>query len=64
MISSLVDYTDGKITILTLQIPQMHCSSCIWLLENLYKLNNGIVYSRVDFPQKKLNLKYLNDKQA
>ena len=64
MISSLVDYTDGKITILTLQIPQMHCSSCIWLLENLYKLNNGIVYSRVDFPQKKLNLKYLNDKTS
>ena len=35
-------------------IPQMHCSSCIWLLENLFKLNDGIISNRVNFSSKEL----------
>src|SRR5689334_8350140 len=35
----LVDYKDEKITTITLYIPAIHCSSCIWLLENLHKIN-------------------------
>lgn len=56
--SKLIDFTDGKITTITFYIPQMHCSSCIWLLENLYKLNPGVVQSQVNFLQKKLSVKY------
>ncbi|MBK7357869.1 MAG: heavy metal translocating P-type ATPase metal-binding domain-containing protein [Saprospiraceae bacterium] len=37
-------------------IPQMHCSSCIWLLENLFKLNEGIISNRVNFSTKELFL--------
>ena len=36
----------------------MHCSACIWLLENLYKLNPGVVFSEVNFLQKKLSVKF------
>ena len=54
----ILDYTDGSISTVTFRIPQMHCSSCIWLLENLYKFNPNISYSQVDFVQKKLTLKY------
>jgi Cu+-exporting ATPase len=32
----------------------MHCSSCIWLLENLFKLDNAIIGSRVNFLNKTL----------
>ncbi|MAT56683.1 MAG: heavy metal translocating P-type ATPase [Ignavibacteriae bacterium] len=56
--SKLIDFTDSKITTITFYIPQMHCSSCIWLLENLYKLNPGVVQSQVNFLQKKLSVKY------
>ncbi|MDB5126165.1 heavy metal translocating P-type ATPase metal-binding domain-containing protein [Mucilaginibacter sp.] len=53
-----VDYTDDNLTIVTLYIPHIHCSSCIWLLEKLNKFNPGILYSRIDFLKKQLNIKY------
>lgn len=56
--TQILDFTDGIISTVTFRIPQMHCSSCIWLLENLYKFNSDITYSRVDFVQKKLTIKY------
>lgn len=33
-------------------IPAIHCVSCIWLLENLQKLNAGVLRSEVNFVQK------------
>ena len=48
----LISFTDGKQTQLTFYLPQMHCSSCLWLLENVGKINKGILSSRVNFTQK------------
>ncbi|MFY7972083.1 MAG: heavy metal translocating P-type ATPase metal-binding domain-containing protein, partial [Flavobacteriales bacterium] len=42
-------------------LPQMHCSSCVWLLEHLYKLNQGITSSRVDFLRKEVSIEYSKD---
>ena len=56
--SELIDFTDGTTSKITLSIPQMHCSSCIWILENLYKLDRGIKYSEVDFLKKILTLQF------
>ena len=39
-------------------IPTIHCSSCIWLLDNLHKLNNNIFSSTVDFSAKQLFIQY------
>ncbi len=50
----MTDFTDGQISRTTLTIPQMHCSSCIWILENLFKVNPGIISSEVNFLQKKV----------
>ena len=58
IVNKLVDFSDGEISTVTFFIPQIHCSACIWLLENLHKLNKGIIYTRVDFLQKKLFVKY------
>lgn len=44
---------------LTLAIPQMHCTSCIWLLENLPRLHPGIVEARVQFLRKEIAISYL-----
>lgn len=33
-------------------VPAVHCISCIWLLENLRRLNDGILKSEVNFAQK------------
>ena len=43
---------------LTLTIPQMHCTSCIWLLEHLPRLNPGIVEARVQFLRKEITISY------
>lgn len=39
-------------------IPDMHCSSCVWLLEKLYKILPGIQHSRVNFDRKELHVAY------
>lgn len=57
-----IDFSDGKISKATFSIPQMHCSSCIWILENLYKLNPGIISSQVNFLQKKLFINFSEEK--
>jgi len=54
----LLDFTDGKISTVTFFIPQIHCSSCIWLLENLFKVHPGILQSRVNFLEKKLSVSF------
>jgi Cu+-exporting ATPase len=40
------------------QLPNIHCSSCIWLLEHLGKINKGILHSTVDFNRKEASLIY------
>lgn len=54
----LIDFTDGEHTKITFYIPQMHCTSCIWLLENLYKLNEGVLASKVNFLKKEAYITY------
>ncbi|MFA3782308.1 heavy metal translocating P-type ATPase [Melioribacteraceae bacterium 4301-Me] len=54
----LVDFSSSNFSSITFFIPQMHCSSCIWLLESLYKLNNGIKNSQVDFLKKRLTVNF------
>jgi Cu+-exporting ATPase len=39
-------------------LPQMHCASCVYLLENLHKINNGIITSQVNFQKKELFISY------
>ncbi|WP_224487955.1 heavy metal translocating P-type ATPase [Robertkochia flava] len=48
----LLDFYDGEMAIVNLYIPSMHCSSCIWVLENLQKLDSRIRSSQVNFPKK------------
>jgi len=58
IINELIDYKDDNITIVTFYIPQIHCSSCLWLLEKLNKMNPAIHYGKVDFLKKQLNVRY------
>ncbi|OOQ58745.1 heavy metal translocating P-type ATPase [Mucilaginibacter pedocola] len=58
IVKELIDYTDGSLTMVTLYIPHIHCSSCIWLLEKLNKFNPAIFHSRIDFLKKQLSVKY------
>lgn len=62
IIEKLLDFNADKTQIVTLYIPHIHCSSCIWVLENLHKLNLKITTSQVDFPKKTVRVSYHSDK--
>ncbi len=55
---SLVMYEDENISKVSFYIPAIHCSSCIWLLENLSKLESGVIHSRVNFTRKELTIDF------
>jgi P-type Cu+ transporter len=58
VVPKLRDFTDGTTSTATFDIPQMHCSSCIWLLERLYTLDPGILHSRTDFLKKQIRIRF------
>lgn len=60
----LIDFTNGKITTVTFSVPQTHCSSCIWILENLYKMDEGIIHSEANFLKKIVSIKYNEEKTS
>ncbi|QXP51481.1 MULTISPECIES: heavy metal translocating P-type ATPase metal-binding domain-containing protein [unclassified Cellulophaga] len=64
IVERLTEFTDNQLQIVNLYIPNIHCSSCIWVLENLNKLNPGVSNSQVDFPKKMLRITYSTEKSS
>ena len=58
IIEQLLEFNDGENQIITLYVPHIHCSSCIWILENLNKLNPSISSSIVNFGKKTVRVTY------
>lgn len=58
IVSKLLDFEEQGVHIVSLYIPHIHCSSCIWILENLQKLLKGIALSQVNFHEKKVRITY------
>jgi P-type Cu+ transporter len=59
--SRLLDFNDGNTSKVKFFIPAIHCASCIWLLEHLDTLHDGIIYSTVNFPRKEVYITFRND---
>jgi P-type Cu+ transporter len=54
LISKLTRFSDGKQAHVVFSLPQMHCASCIWLLENLNRIHPGIISSQANFQRKEV----------
>ncbi len=54
----LLEFQQGSTAQVTFYLPQMHCVSCIWLLENLYKLDTGVIHARVNFLKKTTTVQF------
>lgn len=50
--NSLVDYQDDSVYGITISLPNIQCSSCIRLIEDLPSLNDDVISSRVNFEKK------------
>ena len=64
VVRQLINFTNGEICKITFKIPGIHCSSCIWLLENLYQVDPGVVESKVNFLRKELSLSFFDKRTS
>ena len=53
---SLYQFIEGPLAKISLFLPAIHCSSCIWLLENLHRLSSGVIQSQVHFGKKQADV--------
>jgi Cu+-exporting ATPase len=60
--NKLLEFKSATLEKVTFRVPQIHCASCIWLLENLYKLADGITVSQVNFMRKEAYISYQPEK--
>jgi len=56
-----IHFSHNNITGISFGIPAIHCSSCIWLLENLHRLNPAVMKVMVNFPEKKATVTFRED---
>jgi len=54
----LISFQEGNTIKIKLFLPQIHCSSCLWLLERLDKLRNGVISSQVFFAKKEAEITF------
>ena len=54
----LLEFDEQDVQVVTFVIPSIHCSSCIWVLENLNKLHPDVTTSQVNFPKKSVRITY------
>jgi len=56
VVKDLIQYEDDQQMIIKLKLPQIYCVACVWLIENLYLIENGIISSRVNFLKKEAKI--------
>ncbi|MCP9290593.1 heavy metal translocating P-type ATPase [Gracilimonas sediminicola] len=56
VISRIADFQNQQQLSVSLYIPNIHCTSCVWLLENLQKLDSGILQTKVNFLKRELDV--------
>lgn len=61
IIKKLIHFQENGQSIVAFHIPEIHCSSCVWLLENLHQVNKNILRSRVNFLKKEVLITYHSD---
>ncbi|MFZ1530009.1 MAG: heavy metal translocating P-type ATPase metal-binding domain-containing protein [Ferruginibacter sp.] len=58
IVKKLISFRNQQQTQVSFFLPQIHCSSCLWLLENLRKVNENIISSQVNFSSKQLSVSF------
>lgn len=52
--AKLLQFNSDTCSNVTFYLPGMHCSSCVYLLENLHRINEGIIRSQTNFQRKEV----------
>ena len=59
--NQLIHFKQDNISHITFYLPQMHCNSCIWILEKLPQLDKGVLKSTVNFIKKEVTIQFNHD---
>jgi P-type Cu+ transporter len=62
--SKFIEFAEGSQNRVTLYLPSMHCAACIWLLEKLQQLNDGVIKSEVNFLKKEITVLFDTNKMS
>lgn len=54
----IIEFDSDTFAKVRFYVPAIHCISCIWLLENLRKLNKGILKSEVNYAPKSVVIEF------
>jgi len=54
--AALISFKDETQIHVTFYLPQIHCSSCLWLLENLHRLEADVITSKVNFTRREVDI--------
>ncbi len=54
----LIEFEDGRLVRATLSIPSMHCASCVWLLEQFWRIDAGATRTEVDLQRRTLRIEF------
>lgn len=57
----LLSFDSDQFAKVKFHIPAIHCISCIWLLENLQKIEGGILRAEVDFTRRNVTIDFKPD---
>jgi P-type Cu+ transporter len=55
---SIITFDSETFARVTFYVPAIHCISCIWLLEKLQRLDDGILRSEVNFSKKTVSIDF------
>ena len=61
VVQKMIQFKDETQTHVKFYLPQIHCASCLWLLEHLPQLHTAIQGSEVDFAQKEVFIVFKQD---
>ena len=56
--AQVVEFDDGRTAIATFAIPTIHCASCVWLLEQLWRFDAGTTRAEVDLQRRTVRVEY------
>lgn len=54
--NQLIQFSNQSFTKVQFYLPSIHCRSCLYLLENLPKINEGILKSQLNFGKKEITI--------
>ena len=56
--NQILFFRSPNISRVRFDLPTIHCAACIWLLENLPRLNEGIISATVHFIEKEIHISF------